>query len=172
MGASVYAFIEYRQHDSYWSFGEIDLPRETEFLCAIAWGNGGVTDQMPYPPTGSFPEDASSDARNEFYVSADYARDYLDRSRSVDQEEMSLEEYARQRGDWALKEYQSSGLLPQPETTDIGWLTLEQLEANLSQRGLKRDDLSPPIRAALAAMMALAAVYGGDSVRLVFWITL
>ena len=48
MGASVYAVIEYREHDFYWSFGQINLPRDVEFLCAIAWGDGGVTENMPY----------------------------------------------------------------------------------------------------------------------------
>jgi len=172
MGASVYAVIEYREYDSYWSFGEIDLPRDTEFLCAIAWGDGGVTDEMPYPPTDSFPEDASHKACDKFYVSAADAQEYLDVSRLEDEDEMSLGEYARVRGDWALRQFQTTGRLPPPELTNLGWLTLDQLEANLSARGLKREDLVPPIRAVLAAMTELAAHYGRDGVRLVFWIGL
>jgi hypothetical protein len=161
MGASVYAFIEYRQYDSWWAFGEIDLFRDVEFLCAIAWGDGGLTDEMPYPPRNAFPEDASFRARESFFVSADEVG-----------EETSLEEYARGYGDWAVKEYKSSGLLPQPELTNLGWLTLPELESNLARRKLEIRELSPPVRATLAAMAELAACYGRDSVRLVFWIGL
>jgi hypothetical protein len=172
MGASVYAFIEYRMYDDYLSFGEIKLFRDIEFLCAIAWGDGGITDEMPYPPRESFPGDASYQARESFFVSADDVRRFLEVSRLEDEDETSLEEYARVHGDWAVKEYETSGLLPQPELTHIGWLNLAELEANLAHRGLEPGSLSPPVRAALAAMAELAAAYGREGVRLVFWIGL
>jgi hypothetical protein len=73
------------------------LPRDVEFLCAIAWGDGGITDEMPYPPRGSFPEDASYYAKNSFFVSEDEVREYLEVSRLEDEDEISLEEYARRR---------------------------------------------------------------------------
>jgi hypothetical protein len=66
----------------------------------------------------------------------------------------------------------ASGLLPQPDLTHIGWLTLAELEANLIHRGLEPGDLSSPVRAMLAAMTELAAAYGREAVRLVFWIGL
>jgi hypothetical protein len=120
MGASVYALIEYRMCDVYLSFGEIELLRDVEFPCAIAWGDGGITDEMPYPHRESFPADASYQARESFFVSADDVRRFLEVSRL----ETSLEEYARVHGDWAVKEYETSGLLQQPELTHIGWLNL------------------------------------------------
>jgi len=172
MGAAVYTFIEYKEYDRYWSFGQIDLLRDIEFLCAIAWGDGGITDEMPYPPRGSFPADASFEARESFFVSAEDVMEYLEVSRLEDEDETSLEEYARTQGDWAVKEYEASGLLPQPELTHIGWLSLAELKANLTHRGLGPGSLSPPIRAVLAAMTELAAAYGRDSVRLVFWLGL
>jgi hypothetical protein len=172
MGASVYAFIEYREFDCYWSLGQIYLPRDIEFLCAIAWGDGGVTDEMPYPPRGSFPADASYRAKDFFFVSKDEAREYLEVSRLEDEDEISFYDYARAQGDWAVKEYEATGLLPQPEFTHIGWLTLEELEANLTHRGLERGSLSPAVRAVLGAMTELAAAYGREGVRLVFWIGL
>jgi hypothetical protein len=172
MGASVFAVIEYREHDAYWSFGEIDIPRDVEFLCAIAWGDGGVTDQMPYPPRESFPSDASSRARDSFFVDPDQVNDFLRASSLEDAAQCSLEEYARMRGDWAVAEYEESGLLPQPELTDLGWISLSELEANIAQRGLEPGNLLPPSRAVLAAMTELAVTYGRDGVRLVFWIGL
>jgi hypothetical protein len=105
-------------------------------------------------------------------VSADEAREYLEVSRLEEEDEISLEEYARLHGDWAIKEYEESGRLPRPELTHIGWLTLAELEANLSHRGLEPGDLSPPVRAVLAAMTELAAAYGREGARLVFWLSL
>jgi hypothetical protein len=171
MGESVYTFIEYRMYETYFSFGEIDLLRDVEFLCAIAWGDGGITDGMPYPPRGSFPADASYDVRRAFFATADDVRKFLEISRLEDEEETSLEEYAQAHGDWAVKEYEASGLLPQPELTHIGWLTLAEMEANLAHRKLERG-LSAPVRAMLAAMTELAATYGREGVRLVFWLGL
>jgi len=172
MGASVYAFIEYRMYDDYWSFGEIELFRDVEFLCAISWGDGGITDEIPHPPRESFPADASYKARESFFVSADDLRSFLEVCRLEDEYEISLEEYARLHGDWAIKEYETSGLLPRSELTHIGWLNLAELEANLAHRGLELGSLSPPVRAALAAMAELGAAYGREEVRLVFWIGL
>jgi hypothetical protein len=163
MGASVYAVLEYREYDSFRSFGKIDLPRNVEFLCTIAWGDGGITDGMPYPPRDAFPADASYRAHDEFFVSAEDGEE---------EEAISLEEYAEQIGDWALAKFKASGLLPPPDLSNLGWLTLSELEANLAHRGLDRSKLSPPIRALLAAMNELAGAYGRDSVRLVYWLTL
>ncbi|HWQ35516.1 MAG TPA: hypothetical protein VNQ79_21905 [Blastocatellia bacterium] len=89
-----------------------------------------------------------------------------------DEEAASREEYAEQTGDWTLAEYKVSGLLPPPELTDVGWLTLAELEANLAHRRLDPGRLSPPVRALLAAMNELAAAFGRDGVRLVYWLTL
>ena len=172
MGASVYAVLEYREYDRFWSFGELDMPRDVEFLCAIAWGNGGITDDMPHPPRDAFPADASSRARRTFFVSAEGGKEYLEDTSLEDEEAISLEEYAEQIGDWALAEYKASNVLPPPELTNLGWLTLPELEANLAHRGLDSSKLSPPIRALFAAMNELAAAYGRDSVRLVYWLTL
>ena len=59
-------------------------------------------------------------------------------------------------------------LLPKPELTCVGWLTLAELEANFAHRGLEPGDfLHRP--AALATMADLAAAYGRNSVHLVFF---
>jgi hypothetical protein len=167
MGASIWTIVEYFDYNSYTSFGEINLPRDIKFLCAIAWGDGGCTGDMPFPPRG-FPADASDQSRDSFFVNADEVRDYLDHFRGG--QELSLEEYAREYGEGVLKEYKETGRLPMPELTHQGWLTLMELEANLAQRNLKPDDLLPQSKAMLAAMSNLAATYGKDRVRLVFWI--
>jgi hypothetical protein len=103
-------------------------------------------------------------------VNADEARDYLENFRKEGEPEPSLEEFARAHGEGALKEYKETGRLPTPELTHQGWLTLTELEANLAQRNLKPNNLLPQTKAMLAAMSDLAATYGKDRVRLVFWI--
>jgi|SRR5215470_13447992 len=128
-------------------------------------GDGGITDEMPYPPRGSFPEDASYEAKNSFFVCEDEVREYLEVSRLEDEDEISLYDYARAQGDWAVKEYKASGLLPRPELTHISWLGLAELKANLTHRGLGPGSLSPPVRAVLAVMTELAAAYGPAPAR-------
>lgn len=169
MGASVWALIEYSDDDTYDSFGEINMPRDVAFLCAIAWGDGGITDDMPFPPRG-FPTDASDQARESFFVEPDEVREYLQDLKEDEEPEPSLEEYAQAHGEGAVKEYKATGRLPMPELTHQGWLTLSELEANIAQRGTKPSDLLPVTRAMLAAMTDLAVTYGRDRVRLVFWI--
>ncbi|HEX4947006.1 MAG TPA: hypothetical protein VFZ34_10090 [Blastocatellia bacterium] len=127
---------------------------------------------MPYPLRNTFPADASHRSRDAFFVSAEDGAEYLEDTRIDDEEAISLEEYAEQIGDWALAEFKASNVLPPPELTNLGWLTLPELEANLAHRGLDSSKLSPPIRALLAAMNELAAAYGRDGVRLVYWLTL
>jgi hypothetical protein len=127
---------------------------------------------MPYPPRNAFPADASYRARRSFFVSAEDGEEYPEETEIEEKEAISLEEHAEQIGDWALAEYKASGVLPPPELTDLGWLTLPELQANLAHRGLDPSNLSPPIRALFAAMTELAATYGQDGVRLVYWLRL
>jgi hypothetical protein len=172
MGASVYAFIEYREYEDFWSsFGEINLPRDVEFLCAIAWGDGGDVSELPHPPRDEFPANASFEAQDSFFVSEDEISEFLEVS-NYDDSKISVKEYASRMGAWAVKEYEASGLLPQPELTNFGWLNLPELKANLVQRGISQESLLPPTRAVLVAMTELAVAYGRDSVRLVFWISM
>ena len=77
MGVDVYAVIEYEQWGSYWALGALDLPRDVSFLSAIAWGDGGVTDDMPHPPRG-IPLNCSSRIRESFYVGPEEVRQYLE----------------------------------------------------------------------------------------------
>ena len=169
MGAAVYAVIEYEQWGSYWAFGELDLPCDNSFLSAIAWGNGGVTDDMPHPPRG-IPPDCSSRVREAFYVGPDEVREYLEIAGSGNENGASLEQYVSAYGEWALREYSESGLVPQPELTGFGWLNLNELLENLAHAKVAKHELTPPCLAAIAAMESLAASVSADKVRLVFWL--
>jgi hypothetical protein len=169
MGAAVHAVIEYEQWGSYWAFGELDLPRDNSFLSAIAWGDGGVTDDMPHPPRG-IPSDCSSRVRGAFYVGPEDVRAYLEIAGSDDEDGSSLEKYLAAHGEWAVREYSESGLLPQPELTAYGWLNLTELRENLAHAKVAEHELTPPCRAVLAAMESLAQSVRADKVRLVFWL--
>jgi hypothetical protein len=170
MGAAVFAVIEYEKGGSYWAFGELDLLRDNRFLSAIAWGDGGVTDEMPHPPRG-IPSDCSSRVRNGFYVGPEEVREYLEIAGPDGKDvETSLKEYVAAHGEWALQEYSESGLLPQPELTGYGWLNLTELRENLAHADVANQELTPPYLAVIAAMESLAAWVGAEKVRLVFWL--
>ena len=162
MGVSFYSVLEYEQWDAYWALGQLNIPRDLELFSAIAFGEGGVTENMPHPPRG-LPSDCSSEARALFFTDSDVVEEYL-----KNEEEVSLEEYVEGIGEWALSEYRASGRLPLPETYNHSWLNLVELKEALAYRDLSIDKLSPAFRAVLAAMDELAKAYGAEKVRLVF----
>ena len=167
MGVSFYAVVEYKMYDSYVEFGRLDIPRDHELFSAIALGDGGVTDDMPYPPRG-LPRDLSFDARDLFYVEADEVKEHLDDFLPDGGAEITSEQYAAGYGAWAVEEYEAGGGLPAPETYSHGWLNLDELKQALARRGLDVAGRSPAFRAASAAMEVLAEEYGAENVRLVF----
>jgi hypothetical protein len=170
MGVDVYAVIEYKEYNTYWSFGELNLPRDVRFLSAIAWGEGGVIDEMPHPPRG-IPSDCSTQVREAFYINPEEVLEYLVEAGSDEEgDESSLEEYIAGHGEWAVAEYAATGLVPQPELTGYGSLNLIQLRENLAHAKVKTEDLTPACRAAIATMESLATSVGADQVRLVFWL--
>jgi hypothetical protein len=167
MGVAFYSVLEYEQWDAYWALGQLNIPRDPELFSAIAFGDGGETENMPYPPRG-LPSDCSSESRELFFTDSDEVKEYLDTSRLDGEEELSLEEYVEGFGEWALIEYQTNGHLPVPETYNHSWLNLSELKESLAFRNLSNDKLSPAFRAVLAAMEELAKEYGAGKVRLVF----
>ena len=170
MGVDVYAVIEYKEWDSYSAFCELDLPRDDRFLSSIAWGDGGVTDEMPHPPRG-IPLDCSSRVSGAFHVGREEIRKYLEIAGSNNDEiDTALQEYLVAHGEWAVQQYAKSGLLPQPDLTGYGWLNLTELRENLAHAKVTEADLTPPCRAVIAAMESLARAFRPESVRLVFWL--
>lgn len=167
MGAAFYSVLEYEQWNTYWAFGRLNIPRDPELFSAIAFGDGGVTENMPYPPRG-LPSNCSSESQELFFTDSDVVEEYLDTSSVEDDEELSLEEYAEGFGGWAIDEYRATGSLPVPETYSHSWLNLTELKEALAFHNLNPDKLSPPFRAVLRAMEELAKEYGDAKVRLVF----
>jgi len=163
MGCDIHVVIECERWDSFWSsFGEIDLPRDYDLFSAIAFGDGGITDSLPYPPRG-LPSDVSLKTHGLFYMDG---QEYKDLMKSHGIEEKIDPEIMEE---WERKEYLSTGAVIAPDWHTPSWMNLTEFKASLEQGGITTDKQSPEIRATLSAMEALADAYGIEKVRLIFW---
>ena len=170
MGCDIHAVIEYVRFDfgyvNAFTQGEVEIPRDYKLFSAIAFGNGGVTDDLPYPPRG-LPPDFSSEVRELFFAPAEEVKKLMEVT--GDAEEFHAEEIARAWGEWARTEYSSWGNLPGYDWHTPSWLNFNELNKALGHAGLKVEELSHEFRAVLAAMQVLSEGYGAEKVRLVFW---
>jgi hypothetical protein len=166
MGCDIHAVIEYNKHGSYWDFAVVNIDRDYRLFSAIAFGDGGITDELPYPPRG-LPPDHSVQVSDLFFMEVDEIRNL--HGDSGRWEESKLKEIAESWGDWALQEFSSFGILPNPELHTPGWLNLNELKEALSHAGLRVEDQSPEFRSVIAAMQTLSDDYGAERVRLIFW---
>lgn len=167
MGCDIHPFIEFSRGDAYWSLsdGPLQLPREYPLWNFIAFGEGGLSDGLPYPPRG-LPGELSSSARDHFYAPESALKELL---ASVEPEREFVAEHLL-RGTWpaARDVYEKWQLLPAADFHTHGWLTLSELEETLAWAKWGRERLSPEFGAVVAAMEALARTLGSDRVRLVF----
>jgi hypothetical protein len=167
MGVSFYAVLEYVVYESPWSFGRLNISRDYDLFAAIAFGDGGITEGMPYPPRG-LPPKLSLDSRDLFFTEPDVVKEYLEVSRLEDEEASTLEDYLEGWDEWAIREHRAFGLLPTPETYSHRWLNLNELKEALAHRNLSLEKRPPEVRAVIAAMEVLAQEYNPENVRLVF----
>lgn len=167
MGVSFYAVLEYMRYDLPTSFGRLSISRDHELFAAIAFGEGGITEGMPYPPRG-LPAALSLDALDVFFTEPDVVKKYLEASRLDDEKVTSIQKYIEGWDEWAILEHRDSGLLPIPETYSHSWLNLNELKEALAHRNLNIDKRPADVRALIAAMEVLAREYGPENVRLVF----
>src|SRR5262249_17985552 len=136
--------------------------RDRDFFSAIAFGDGGITDDLPYPPRG-LPSDVSLKTHELFYMDAQEYKDLMAKhgiETVIDPESME---------DWERKEYLSTGAVVDPDLHTPGWLNLTELIEALEQGGFNAEKQSPEIKAMLSAMEILAENYGAEKVRIVFW---
>jgi hypothetical protein len=168
MGYDIHAVVEYEKYDTYSSLthGELNIPRDYRLFTVLALGEGGIKDDLPYPPRG-LPSDLSYEARDIFFTGAEEVRRFV-AELGGGSEGFRPEEYAEEFGEWTRKEYAESGLLPVPEWHTPGWVNLNELKEVLTYGKLTAEKLSPEFRAILAAMQELAEARGGEKVRLVF----
>lgn len=168
MGVAIYAVIEYKEYEHYFAFSEVDIPRGDKVLPAIIFGDGGITDEMLYPPRG-IPPDFSFKVRDLFFTDVETVKDYLAETKFDDEEETTVEDYVEGAGDWAIEQYKVNGLLPMPELYEPSWLNFSELQRVLAHEKISTSELSQQFRAILAAMESLSQDFGAENVRLVFW---
>ena len=104
MGVSFYGVLEYVMYDKPMSFGRINILRDNDLFSAIAFGDGGVTEGMPYPPRG-LPASLSLDSHELFFTDPDAIKEYLEVSGFDDEEEATIERYLEGWDEWAIREY-------------------------------------------------------------------
>jgi hypothetical protein len=167
MGVSFYAVLEYVTFGTATAFGRLNISRDYDLFNAIAFGDGGITEGLPYPPRG-LPANLSLDSLDLFFTDSDAIKEYLKVSRFEAEDETTVEGYLEGWDEWAIREYQTVGTLPTPETYSHGWLNLNELKEALAHRNVSIDARPPDVRALIAAMEVLAREYGPENVRLVF----
>lgn len=168
MGVTVSAVIEYKISTSYFAFSNINIPRSDELLPSILYGDGGVTDEMLFPPRG-MPSDFSSKVADLFFTDLETVENYLKETQFDGEDEITPEEYLEDAGEWAVEQYKTSGLLPTPELYSPSWLALNELQEVMMRDKIAISSLTPEFRAIVAAMNSLAQDFGTDNVRLIFW---
>src|SRR5947207_1985006 len=106
MGCDIHAVIEYKKLDSYWDFGEVQIARDYKLFSALAFGDGGITDNLPFPPRG-LPRDHSLLVSKLFFIEAEKIKeiDY-----QIDETEYDPKEIAKAWGDWALEKFLTFGI--------------------------------------------------------------
>ena len=166
MGCDIHAVIENQIYGSWSNFAVVEIARDYKLFSAIAFGDGGITDDLPYPPRG-LPPDLSGRVRDLFFIEADSLKD-LEAQNDQDAKIQS-EDIAKVWGDWAVEQFVRYKILPGPDLHTPSWLKLNELETALKHAGLKLEEQSPQFRAVIASMRVFSETYGGDNVRLVFW---
>lgn len=168
MGVSFYAVIEYKQFDNYFSFAEVDIPQNDKLILAVVFGSNNETNEKLFPTRG-IPPDCSLKVGNLFFTVVETVQDYLTEFKDDNEEEISIDEYVKASGDWAVKQYKANKLLPLPELYESSWLSFSELQESLTHEKISISELSASFRAALVAMESLSLDFGAENVRLVFW---
>jgi hypothetical protein len=168
MGTDIHAFVEYEKYDCYWSLTDctFNIPRDYRLFNFLALGDGGITDELPYPPRG-LPEDLSEGAKSYFYRPAQEIAETLQWTLE-EGEEFDAEDYAKDCGQVAVQEFLRHGLLLDLDLYSHSWLNVAELKEVLAYGKLTTDDLAPEFAAVFAAMERLAKNCGETGVRLVF----
>ena len=173
MGTDIHAVIEYE--DEYgmvkaFADGELEIPRDYNLFCALAFGDGGLVETILYPPRG-LPSEYSDTVREAYFF---FVRDSEDETRgartgwSITREQ--ADEWVREGYssyidvDWKQRAYVNS-----PDLHTASYLNCHEIKAALKHYKLDIQMLSPVFQATLAAMDALSKTYGPEKVRLVFW---
>lgn len=102
-------------------------------------------------------------------ASNQYKRTDVVRYEEVERLQLFLESY----GDWAIREYEATGLIPDSNWHTASWLNFNELKEILAGYLRGADDFlggeESALEKTLWTMENLAEKYGNENVRLVFW---
>src|ERR1051325_1600221 len=124
MGCDIHAVVENQVYGSWTSFAEVEIARDYKLFSAIAFGNGGITDDLPFPPRG-LPSDHCNRVTWLFFVEADSLKD------SEGQDD--LDDIANVWGDWAVEQFVRHKIVPRTDWHTPSWLKLGELEIALNR---------------------------------------
>jgi hypothetical protein len=102
MGRDIHSVIQCRQDGNYWDFAVVYIGRDYKLFSAIAFGDGGVADDLPYPPRG-LPFDYGVSVTDLVFVQADEVRKQI--RYSEEGEVFNPIQIAEAWGDWAVQEF-------------------------------------------------------------------
>ena len=174
MGCDIHAIIEYKSNDFDLPFdaftkGEIRIPRDYKLFSAIALGEGGITEDLPYQIRG-FPQNCSYQVRNLFFDDVDEVKRIMTLGdKEFVWSEENLEAYDREVGKIVREEYFPHNRLPNFDFYGASWLNANELHEALKKGKVNIKELSAEFRFVLKTMQILSEQYGVENVRLVFW---
>lgn len=172
MGTDIHAFVEFSYERASWfslSDGTLNLGRDYSLFNAFAFGDGGITDDLLYPPRG-LPEKPSLCANRYFFQPTETVIAHFEEVDRLcgDEPNFDPEQYARNRGALAVENFRHFNLLPRPELYSHSWLNLKELKEVFTHAGLVETTFPIEFRAIFSAMEMLAEKFGTENVRLVF----
>jgi hypothetical protein len=174
MGCDIHAIVETdRFKVGYWdgfADGEFSIDRDYKLFSAIAFGDGGIKDKLPYPPRGL--PDSLSEATKRSYFEPESE---LNGIRFWDSKTNSFRRTTKSEAKNRLKNgvvktlYLKENLVPKDMVHTASWLYLSELDEALRAAQLKVEKLSSSFRAVHSVLKILAEDYGDKQVRLVYW---
>lgn len=174
MGCDIHAVIEYdRFNDGYWGAfadGEFSIDRDYKLFSAIAFGDGGNTDKLPYPPRG-LPADISDIVKRCYFEPVNDSNGIRGwDSKAMAFRKISKTEARKQLPAGIIKKlFLKENLVPRDMVHTGSWLHLSELKETLKCARLKVENLSASFRAVYSALEILSGEYSEKNVRLVFW---
>ncbi|HZS04959.1 MAG TPA: hypothetical protein VFD58_09005 [Blastocatellia bacterium] len=175
MGIAIHIIVEVQQENPEWLAitGDTWVPRNGQLFSAIAFGDDGSGDNLPYPPRG-LPEDYSVGVRNSYFFPAENGIRLPQWNKTKQTliwkmikspariEKMLPDKVERE----AYRKYR---LFPGEWVTGTNWLTLAELEVALRKGRVMKEEHSTEFTKVLSVLTKAAKKSGKDKVRMVFW---
>lgn len=173
MGCDIHAVIETDKFKtSTWEGfgkGEFNIERDYQLFSAIAFGDGGNTKKLPFPPRG-LPNDLSDETKDSYFEpESEWNGIELWDSKTNSFSRVTKSD-AAERLDGLLKTlYLEEDLVPKDMIHTASWLYFNELDEALRVAKLQVGKLSPSFQAIYSVLKIFAEGYGEKQARFVFW---